>query len=238
MKKMEIIVLTGFLSLFILHPGFSQTPHYSTQKYGVAVVSGLGMPIMALSHWYKSAPQVGIQAVYQYRKNVEICFEFHYQHFTHGSIEKRKFQWLVDDQFYASPKASAHMIWNDFIISVRQFYSRKSFQLLGKSIIPYSVFGTGLYNYVHHVSGLIYPGQPRQPIDLNFLMEPVSDRRVAWGATAGAGLEMPVAQRIKAHVQLNYHAIIGYMRPFEDWGFSEITPIQFLSVRMGVLFWF
>ena len=238
MKNMKIIISIGFFFLLISNPGFSQTPQTSAQKYGVAVVTGLGVPVMGLSNWYSAAPQLGIQAVYRYKKNVEICFEYHFQHFTHGSIEKRKFQWLVDDNYYSSPKASAHMVWNDFIISARQLYPGKSFHFLNKAFIPFSVFGTGLYNYVHKVKGLIYPGQPREPIDLNFTMEPVSDRRVAWGATIGGGLEMKLTKNMVAHTQLDYHAVIGYMRPFEDWGFSEITPIQFLSVRMGLLYWF
>lgn len=75
MKKMEIAVLIGFLSIFILNTGFSQTHQTSSQEYGVTVIGGPSVPIMGLSNWYKTTPQMGIQAVYQYNKNVEICLD-------------------------------------------------------------------------------------------------------------------------------------------------------------------
>jgi hypothetical protein len=35
-------------------------------------------------------------------------------------------------------------------------------------------------------------------------------------------------------INLEYHAAIGYLRAFEDWGLYEVFPIQFLSFDIGV----
>ncbi len=231
MKKFSFGVALTFL---LLGTALGQNSY----RRGVSLTAGAGIPVMGMAQWYHAAPQAGVQALWRTSPNTQVVFEFHYQHFTHGSIESRKFQWLVNGQYYSCPKASAHMVWNDFVLSLRTFFPNKSFSLLGHRFTPYFLYGGGLYNYVHRVSGLIYPGQPREPLNPNFLMEPVSDRRVAWGGTLGTGLSTNWSERVAAVVQLNYHAIVGYMRPFEDWNLKEVFPLQFFDVRFGLTYFY
>ncbi len=231
---MKKVIVGVALLFFLVGNVFGQNSH----RHGFSLTTGTGIPIMGMAQWYHPAPQAGIQVLWLSSPNTRVVFEFHYQHFMHGSIESRKFQWLVDDKYYACPKASAHMVWNDFILSLRTFFPNKSFSLMGRRLTPYFSYGGGLYNYVHHVSGLIYPGQPREPLNPNFLMEPVSDRRVAWGATVGTGLSVDWSERMAGTMQLNYHAIVGYMRPFEDWNLDEVFPLQFFDVRFGVTYFY
>ncbi len=231
MKKFCFWVL---LTFFVFGTAFGQ----DARRGGVSASVGIGIPFMGMAEWYRPAPQVGIRTLFFTSSNTQVYLEFHFQRFGHGAIETRTFKWLVDGQYYSCPKASAHMVWNDFILGLRTLLPNHAFRLLGRSFTPYFSYGGGLYNYVHHVSGLIYPGQPRVPLDKNFLMEPVSDRRVAWGATLGTGLWAKWSDRISGSLQLNYHAVVGYLRPFEDWGLSEVFPLQFFDFRLGFTYFY
>ncbi len=231
---MKKLLFWAFLAFYFVGSAFGQ----ETNRYGISATAGAGIPVMGMRQWYHVTPQLGIQALFETSPNTQVVFEFHFMHFKHGAIEKRKFQWLVDDRYYSCPKASAHMVWNDVLLSLRTFLPNKSFSVAGRRLIPYFSYGAGLYNYTHHVSGLIYPGQPREPLNPNFLMEPVSDRRVAWGATAGTGFSAVWSKRMAGTIQINYHVVVGYMRPFEDWGFDEIFPLQFFDVRVGWSYFF
>ena len=207
-----------------------------TRLYDFSVTAGTALPLMGLNDWYNPTPQLGIQAVFPRDESHQIIVEVHTLRFDHGAIEDREFRWLVDYQLYKSPQAAAQMIWNDFIVKNRTLLPERSVSFGKKRWTPFWSFGAGFYNYVHRVSGLVYPGQPQTPLDTEFVMNPVSDRRVAWGGNLGAGAAVPLAGRFLALVTADYHVAIGYLRPFEDWGLSEVVPIQFLSINIGVTF--
>ena len=202
----------------------------------ISFYSGAGIPVLGLDNWYGSTPIYGIQYAFQENDETEIIFEFHYHKYNHGSIEDRKFKWIVDYNDYLSKEANAHMIWNDFILKSRKSLRDKTFTFSGKQFIPTLSYGIGFYNYTHRVKGLIYPGQYNPPLDETKLMDPITDRRVAWGGNLGIGGYTAINEVIKLRIGLNYHAAIGYLRSFEDWGLFEVVPLQFLTFELGIVY--
>ena len=201
-------------------------------KGGFSGGLGIGMPVGGLSNWYSITPKLTLTYYNNPNPDTRVLVETHFQKFTHGSIEDREFQWLIDYEFYSSPEAEANMSWNDFILKIQQKWHR--FDGLSSSISPFFSYGFGLYNYAQKVSGLVYPGQSTTPLDQTFLLDTITDRRVAWGALAGVGGDIDLGDKITLIINLEYHATIGYLRAFEDWGLYEVFPIQFLSFDIGV----
>ncbi|MBC8216181.1 MAG: hypothetical protein H8E64_06690 [Candidatus Marinimicrobia bacterium] len=202
----------------------------------ISFVGGMGIPIGGLNEWYNLTPSIGIQTAYYRTPESKVVFSFHFQKFIDGSIKDKTFQWMIDYEQYNSPKADAFMIWNDFIVKFQKTLPHLTFSVSGKTFSTFSSLGFGFYNYTHHVSGLIYPGQPKAPLDEDFLMDPISDRRVAWGACAGIGTELPISELLKVSVLLEYNSAIGFIRAFEDWGLYEVAPLQFLNLGIGVAY--
>jgi hypothetical protein len=128
------------------------------------------------------------------------------------------------------------MIWNDFIVKTRKYIHDKSISVLGNNVVPSFSYGIGFYNYTHRVKGLIYPGQYSQPLNEDMVMDPVTDRRVAWGGNLGIGGNTILNESMDLHFSLNYHAVIGYLRAFEDWGLYEVVPLQFLTFELGIAY--
>jgi len=211
---------------------FSLVQSLSAQK-SIAFLTGTGLPVSGLNDWYSATPVIGLQYVISTDEITKVVMEFHYQNYSGGSIADRKFRWVVDYDNYKSPAADANMNWNDFIIKTRKYFPNNTRSFAGKILQPFASYGLGLYNYTHQVSGLIYPGQSKKPLDTEFLLDPITDRRVAWGANIGIGFESSLGKILSLALDLTYNAAIGYLRSFEDWGLKEVMPLQFLTIGIG-----
>ena len=211
---------------------FSLVQSLSAQK-SIAFLTGTGLPVSGLNDWYSATPVIGLQYVISTDEITKVVMEFHYQNYSGGSIADRKFRWIVDYDNYKSPAADANMNWNDFIIKTRKYFPNNTRSFAGKILQPFASYGLGLYNYTHQVSGLIYPGQSKKPLDTEFLLDPITDRRVAWGANIGIGFESSLGKNLSLALDLTYNAAIGYLRSFEDWGLKEVMPLQFLTIGIG-----
>ena len=211
---------------------FSLVQSLSAQK-SIAFLTGTGLPVSGLNDWYSATPVIGLQYVISTDEITKVVMEFHYQNYSGGSIADRKFRWVVDYDNYKSPAADANMNWNDFIIKTRKYFPNNTRSFAGKILQPFASYGLGLYNYTHQVSGLIYPGQSKKPLDTEFLLDPITDRRVAWGANIGIGFESSLGKNLSLALDLTYNAAIGYLRSFEDWGLKEVMPLQFLTIGIG-----
>ena len=211
---------------------FSLVQSLSAQK-SIAFLTGTGLPVSGLNDWYSATPVIGLQYVISTDEITKVVMEFHYQNYSGGSIADRKFRWIVDYDNYKSPAADANMNWNDFIIKTRKYFPNNTRSFAGKILQPFASYGLGLYNYTHQVSGLIYPGQSKKPLDTEFLLDPITDRRVAWGGNIGVGFESSLGQNVSLALDLTYNAAIGYLRSFEDWGLKEVMPLQFLTIGIG-----
>ena len=210
----------------------------SDRTQSISFYSGAGIPVLGLNDWYGSTPILGIQYAYRSNDKTDIIFEFHYQKYNHGSIEDRQFQWIIDYNYYSSSKSNAHMIWNDFILKTQKHLNNKQTQIAGKTIVPSFSYGIGFYNYAHRVKGLIYPGQYTQPLDETYLMDPITDRRVAWGGNLGLGGYTSFNETMNLRFGLNYHVAVGYIRAFEDWDLYEVLPLQFFTMELGIVYKF
>jgi len=211
---------------------FSLVQSLSAQK-SIAFLTGTGLPVSGLNDWYGATPVIGLQYVISTDEITKIVMEFHYQNYGGGSIAEKEFRWVVDYNNYKSPAANANMNWNDFIVKTRKYFPNKTRSFAGKMLQPFTSYGLGLYNYTHQVSGMIYPGQSKKPLDTEFLLDPITDRRVAWGANIGVGFESPLGKNLSLALDLSYNAAIGYLRSFEDWGLKEVMPLQFLTIGIG-----
>ena len=211
---------------------FSLVQSLSAQK-SIAFLTGTGLPVSGLNDWYSATPVIGLQYVISTDEITKVVMEFHYQNYSGGSIADRKFRWVVDYDNYKSPAADANMNWNDFIIKTRKYFPNNTRSFAGKILQPFASYGLGLYNYTHQVSGLIYPGQSKKPLDTEYLLDPITDRRVAWGGNIGVGFDSSLGQNVSLALDLTYNAAIGYLRSFEDWGLKEVMPLQFLTIGIG-----
>ena len=211
---------------------FSLAQSLSAQK-SIAFLTGTGLPVSGLNDWYSATPVIGLQYVISTDEITKVVMEFHYQNYSGGSIADRKFRWIVDYDNYKSPAADANMNWNDFIIKTRKYFPNNTRSFAGKMLQPFASYGLGLYNYTHQVSGLIYPGQSKKPLDTEYLLDPITDRRVAWGGNIGVGFDSSLGQNVSLALDLTYNAAIGYLRAFEDWGLKEVMPLQFLTIGIG-----
>ena len=221
------------LKLYILIAfSFSISQPLSAQN-SIAFLAGTGLPVSGLNDWYGATPVIGLQYVISTNDITKVVMEFHYQNYGGGSIANRDFRWVVDYNNYKSPAANANMNWNDFIVKTRKYFPNKTRSFAGKMLQPFASYGLGLYNYTHQVSGLIYPGQSKKPLDTEYLLDPITDRRVAWGGNIGIGFESPLGQNLSLALELTYNAAIGYLRSFEDWGLKEVMPLQFLTIGIG-----
>ena len=211
---------------------FSLVQSLSAQK-SIAFLTGTGLPVSGLNNWYGATPVIGLQYVISTDEITKVVMEFHYQNYSGGSIADRKFRWIVDYDNYKSPAADANMNWNDFIIKTRKYFPNNTRSFAGKILQPFASYGLGLYNYTHQVSGMIYPGQSKKPLDTEYLLDPITDRRVAWGGNIGVGFDSSLGQNVSLALDLTYNAAIGYLRAFEDWGLKEVMPLQFLTIGIG-----
>ena len=211
---------------------FSLVQSLSAQK-SIAFLTGTGLPVSGLNDWYGATPVIGLQYVISTDEITKVVMEFHYQNYSGGSIADRKFRWIVDYDNYKSPAADANINWNDFIIKTRKYFPNNTRSFAGKMLQPFASYGLGLYNYTHQVSGLIYPGQSKKPLDTEYLLDPITDRRVAWGGNIGVGFDSSLGQNVSLALDLTYNAAIGYLRSFEDWGLKEVMPLQFLTIGIG-----
>ena len=93
-------------------------------KGGFSGGLGIGMPVGGLSNWYSITPKLTLTYYNNPNPDTRVLVETHFQKFTHGSLEDREFQWLIDYEFYSSPEAEANMSWNDFILKIQQKWHR------------------------------------------------------------------------------------------------------------------
>ncbi len=199
---------------------------------------GLGpygtLPISNLGQWYGVAPgfAASVKFITSTRLNVEL--EYGFVTYRHGAIEEKKFFWPVDKQYHLSPQAQASMAMHRFLVNF--YFLTEEKILFSRSLRPYLTFGSGFYAFKNKVSGLIYPGQGTRPLNESLLLPDVIDDQVAVGINIGAGMFLPLLSNVDLGLNIRYQAILGTIRPFEDWGLAEIFPLQL--VDFGISFYY
>lgn len=232
MKSGKSYIATILLILALI----GNTSHAQTTGFtSTSIVPRIVMPIGELNDWYDPAAGVGVNLVYQFPGARRAELEYHYHFFAHGVIEERGFVWPVDGRSYVSPNAKANMSTHTVLVN---FIFPQNWNIPLGNVDPYLTFGSGLYAYTQKVSGLVYPGQGTEPLDQSLLLPPVNDQQVAIGFNLGIGSELALGSSLALDIRVRYHAILGDMRPFEDWGLKEIFPVQMVDVGVGIRYIF
>jgi hypothetical protein len=204
-------------------------------RYGAGVFVDRNVPVLKFGNRYQAGLKYGATFDYELSSRTTLEFEYHHASLRDGDVENRAFYWPVDKNWYYSPQAKAHFNLNSFILTSLTHLGEVAAGDL--RLLPYLAIGAGVYDYQETVSGLIYPGQPVEPLDTSLLLQPQTDDHTPLGATLGLG--MTVRQnRFGLDVRARYHMILGDLRPMEAWGVEEVFPISVVDLRTTFkLYW-
>jgi opacity protein-like surface antigen len=203
--------------------------------FGVGVFVDRNVPILKFGDRYDSGLKFGATFDYELSSRTTLEFEYHHATLNDGDIETNAFYWPVDKNWYYSPEAEAKFTLNSFIMTAMAYLGETTAGDL--RLLPYVAIGAGIYDYQEKVSGMIYPGQPVEPLDTSLLLQPQEDDHTPLGATLGLG--MTVRQnRFGLDVRARYHMIMGDLRPMEAWDIEEVFPISVVDLRTTFkLYW-
>ncbi len=216
---------------------------------GIGVFGDLNVPVLSLSQWYSQAPKLGVLILHTPNENYSMEVEYHYAPYRNGKIEKKTFNWSVDQKDYTSPNAKSEMNIQSLLFNFLFRLGKKDRAFSGRGASPYVVVGGGFVGYKNTVSGLYYPFQTKAPLNTNpwpasetrngqvgGLIEPAVDRRVTIGMDFGFGVEKFFSAGASVDLRVRYNAAVGSIKPRESWGIKEAWPIQALD--LGVAFKF
>ena len=81
-------------------------------------------------------------------------------------------------------------------------------------------------------------GQTGTSIDNSILNLPYEDKLAALTFSLGGGVSIVGSEHFLVDLRLRYNAILGELRPLEDWGLEKSFPMQALDVAVGFkYFW-
>ena len=197
-------------------------------RYGAGVFVDRNVPVLGFADRYQSGLKYGVTFDYEVSSRTTMEFEYHHASLSDGKIQDNAFYWPVDKQWYFSPQAESKFNLNSFILTALTHIGETSAGDLQLS--PYVAIGAGIYDYQDSVSGMIYPGQPVEPLDTSLLLQPQSDDHTPLGATLGLGITVR-QNRFGLDVRARYHMILGDLRPMEAWNVEEVFPISVVDLR-------
>lgn len=217
---------------------------------GIGVFGDLNVPVLSLSKWYSQAPKFGAMILHAPNENYTLEIEYHYSPFRNGKIEKKTFNWGVDQQNYASPNAKSEMKVQSLLFNFLFRLGKKDRAFSGRKASAYAMVGAGFVGYKNTISGLLYPYQTKAPLNTNpwpasetrngqagGLIEPAVDRRVTVGVNFGFGVEKFFTPGASIDLRVRYNAAVGNIKPREAWGIKEAWPIQALDLGVALKFY-
>lgn len=207
------------------------------RRVGVGGFASYNRPVMGMQSRFEQAGKFGGTLSYSpsARRTVEV--EYHHSRFGSGKLEKRQFTWQVDGKSYDSPGAKSDIIFDSVMFNALIRKRAQNAFVQGKAT-PYLAFGTGFFHYVSHVSGLIYPGQSKAPLNPALKLNPSRDRRTALTVSVGAGLEVFASKAFAFDLRGRYNFVLGELRPFEDWGIKKAASLNMIDVGAGLKLYF
>jgi hypothetical protein len=207
----------------------------SLGRFGAGIFVDPNVPVLGFGDRYPAGLKYGATFDYRISNRTTLEFEYHHASLSDGKIEDNAFYWPVDKQWYYSPQAESKFNLNSFILTALTHLGDTTAGDLQLS--PYVAVGAGVYDYQDEVSGLIYPGQPVEPLDTSLLLQPQTDDHTPLGATLGLGMVVKQG-RYGLDVRARYHVILGDLRPMEAWGIEEVFPISVVDLRTTFkLYW-
>jgi hypothetical protein len=234
MRQWKCITLTGVLVLLLASASYGQ----DYKRIGGRLFLGYNKPVFGLNQsWYNQAAKWGGSLVYSMDAKLALEFEFHRIKYKNGKIEDRVFMWNVDNKEYSSPRAAANMRINSVLINTVFRLGDKKNLFTSQGVSPYVLLGAGFHEYKNNVSGLIYPGQTTEPLDLSSHLLPQQDRRAALGVNFGFGVEFFLSHFVALDFRVQHNFLAGNLRPYELWGVNEVWPIQMLDFEIAFKFY-
>ena len=196
------------------------------------------VPVLSLrDNWYSQAVRWGGSLLYSVDRNLTMEMEYNRIKYKNGKIQDRAFTWNVDGKSYESPNASANMKVDSAVLNFLFRLGDRSALFTGRTSSPYIVFGAGFHSYKNRVSGLIYPGQTTEPLDMTSLLQPQLDRRAALGVNVGFGVERFLSKSVSLDFRAQHNFLVGNLSPRETWGVEEVWPMQMLDLEVAFKFY-
>ena len=223
-KGFYVGLVVGLLVLLSIPQANAQ----GDRRFGAGVFVDRNVPVLGFSDRYSAGLKYGATFDYKLSDRTTLEFEYHHASLSDGKIEDDAFYWPVDKKWYYSPQAESKFNLNSFLITALSHLGQTSAGNLDLS--PYLAIGAGVYDYQDRVTGLVYPGQSVEPLDVDLLMLPTDDDHTPLGITLGLGMTVEQG-RYGLDVRARYHMVLGDLRPMEAWGIKSVFPISMVDLR-------
>ena len=235
MTNLKVLGVIGL----VLIVGMSVTvAQENVAQWGTGILCDYNIPAFGFKNWYSGANQLGGRLIIVSSPNRALELEYQHVKFTDGAIVDKEFMWAADQNYYASPEASAEMTMNSVVVNAILYSGDNGLTFSAARYSPYLVIGGGFYRCENSVSGLIYPGQRTEPLDPNIKLAPYTDSRTALGANIGLGVEAFVTDNVAIDLRARYNFIVGEIRPMNAWGLDKVFPLQSFSMGAALKFYF
>jgi opacity protein-like surface antigen len=214
-------------------------PARAEGKWGISILANYEFPVFTLNQWFPSGgAELGGALIRTVNDKWAVEVEGSWSKYSDGDLNTREFLWSVDGQTYSSPSAQSEMEWTTGVVNwVRSFNAEGVGPGKGGKA-AYMMLGTGFFRYTNKISGLIFPGQSRTPLDTSVLLRPVNDKRTSLGLNLGLGYQFFTGSSVALDVRGQYSVVMGHVRPLEAWGLQEAFPFQKFDLGARLKFYF
>lgn len=234
MRNITILIV----SCLLLTASSSGLAEGVIENWSLGGFGGYNQPILGLNNWFSGNVKFGITAGYVFKPGLELELEYYHTKYTDGKITKKTFVWGVDRKAYKSPQAQSDMTFNSFLANWLVHFGGATRAFEKGRVSPYMVVGAGFYDYIHKVSGMIYPGQKVEPLNPSIVLLPTEDSKVALGGNIGGGVAIFASPKLVFDFRFRYNILLGHIRPMMAWGLDEVFPLQFSDVGARLKFYF
>lgn len=214
-------------------------------KVGIGVSGALNFPIFSLRDRFRSTQSYGVYLTYAKGSHTTMEVEYHRTRFDPGKLQESTFYWPEGSpstwKRYRSPLARNFMVVNSFTINgLYHFMDRSQTGTEGQrqqiTASHYVTYGGGFYHYDNYTSGLIFPGQANRGtgIDDTLLIDPFSDKDVAWGFNVGGGVEVLLGDKAGIDVRGRYHLMVGELLPINAFYMPRTYPMHYFDFGVSM----
>ena len=204
----------------------------SGTQWGLGLSSQYDIPLYTFYDRFDGGANIGLKVSFV-KNTTTYDITYFTSNFSNGKIEKTKFQWVFDGNYYSSPKASSDISFHGLTATLQ-----KPFHFNIGPLSPFWSVGSGFIYYKHEIRNLVFPGQSVPPLDQNFIYSPDDETRTSFSINFGGGLAYNPAPQLKLALNLRYNIIFGYLRPMEAWFLEKVTPMQLFGIGLDLTYYF
>lgn len=212
----------------------------AVDKWGMGGFVDYNIPLLSLRDRFSNAAKYGATLSFVKNQAITVEMEYHHSNFSKGKLATKPFVWPVDKKTYTSPNARSTMVFNSVVFNALIFPGdeNKSRAFRARAYRYYFLVGGGFFNYKGENRDLVHPAQTKQPIDLNFVIEPQVDQRYTPAVEIGFGLEGFVTDNLSVDVRGRYNLVVGELRPMLFYDLETTWPIQLFDLGVGLKIYF